>query len=153
MKARVDNPGNSTSDSIPGPSRSINPSPSNSSVSGAGSLISQLLAKDPVFNPRARRGRGGGARGRTKNSSALSDIGLEVDDEDGGGGEEDGGLGVVSQGGEKKKKKGREYVPKYRSGAYAVLVALYQQSKVRLLKLIYTQEINHFFMAFFKNTN
>lgn len=147
MKARVDNPGNSTSDSIPGPS------PSNSFVSGAGSLISQLLAKDPVFNPRARRGRGGGARGRTKNSSALSDIGLEVDDEDGGGGEEDGGLGVVSQGGEKKKKKGREYVPKYRSGAYAVLVALYQQSKVRLLKLIYTQEINHFFMAFFKNTN
>ena len=30
----------------------------------------------------------------------------------------------------KKKKKGKEYIPKSRSGAYAVLIALYQASLV-----------------------
>ena len=51
------------------------------------------------------------------------------------------------------KKKGREYVPKYRSGAYAVLVALYQHSRVRLLKMIFTNEINSIYMVIFLYTN
>ena len=102
------------------------PSSNSSSTAGAravaGNLISQLLANDPVFNPRARRGRGGGSRGRKKNASALSDLGLEVGEE-----EEDETI-LSSQG---KRKNNREYVPKIRSGAYAVLITLYVESRVR----------------------
>ena len=36
----------------------------------------------------------------------------------------------LGPGSAKKKKKGKEYIPKSRSGAYAVLIALYQASLV-----------------------
>ena len=40
---------------------------------------------------------------------------------------------LLGQGSAKKKKKGKEYIPKSRSGAYAVLIALYQASLVIII--------------------
>ena len=40
---------------------------------------------------------------------------------------------LLGPGSAKKKEKGKEYIPKSRSGAYAVLIALYQASLVIII--------------------
>jgi len=93
------------------------------------SAVSRLLANDPVFNRRggARGGRGGGGRAKRNHGLAV-EMGLEDDLDDNLGASQASSVGSPNTS-KKGGKRSKEYVPKTRSGAYAVLLTLYEWSK------------------------